>query len=285
MSVERPIHRFDPHPVAGVDRLAEEQPLELRIGGVPVAVLMSTPAMEAELALGFALTEGILLSPTELAEVVRSGEGDRFDLVLAPGVSIDPEQFRRNTYTTSSCGVCGKASIDAVRVAARPLPPGPILTPGLISSLPGRLSQAQPGFDATGGLHAAVLFSPEGDLLASAEDVGRHNAVDKTIGKLARKRWPFGEIVLAVSGRVSFEIVQKAAVVGIPMVVGVSAATSLAVDLAAELGLTLIGFARGESFVTYAGLERVADSYQIHTAATRSPLPPGVIIPSSVDRS
>jgi FdhD protein len=207
--------------------------------------------------MGFALTEGIVVSPTEVAGVERLVDGDRFRLVLAEGIEINPEQFRRSTYTTSSCGVCGKASIDAVRIAARPLPPGPVITAALLVSLPLRLAESQPTFAATGGLHAAGLFDHDGTLLAAAEDVGRHNATDKAIGALARQRWPLGEVILVVSGRVSFEIAQKAAVAGIPVVAGVSAASSLAVQLALELGMTLAGFVRDSGLVLYAGDDRV----------------------------
>lgn len=257
----RPVVRFGPNgsSTATEDALVVERPLELRLGDVPLAVLMCTPGDEEALALGFCLTEGILLSPGELAGVDEVGEGDRYALRLAEGVEVDPERFRRNAYTTSSCGVCGKASIDAVLVAARPLPAGPRLAPGLIASLPERLRSAQRAFDATGGLHAAGIFTAEGELLAVAEDVGRHNAVDKAIGLLAGQRWPLGEVVAVVSGRVSFEITQKAGVAGIPVVIGVSAASSLAAELADDLGMTVVGFARDERFVVYAGSERIVD--------------------------
>ncbi|HKX74443.1 MAG TPA: formate dehydrogenase accessory sulfurtransferase FdhD [Acidimicrobiia bacterium] len=240
------------------DTVVVEEPMEIRLGKVPLAVLMRTPGQEEDLCLGFAITEGIVLSPDEVAEVVTEGDGDRFGLRLAHGVMVDPEQFRRNTYTTSSCGVCGKASIDAVRVAARPLPLGPLVSSQFLSSLPERLRTAQPTFAATGGLHGAAIFDPGGELLASGEDVGRHNAADKAIGALARHRWPPGEVVMMVSGRVSFEIAQKAAVAGIPVVAGVSAASSLAVELADDLGMTLVGFLRDRRMVVYAGADRIA---------------------------
>jgi FdhD protein len=259
-STSRRVTRF----VEGVatsadDFLAVEQPLEIRLAGVPIAVLMRTPGMERELALGFGLTEGILLSPAEMSEVVRVEDGDRWEMVLAPGVHIDPEQFRRSVYTSSSCGVCGKASIDAVKITAHPLPAGPVVAPTLLHGLPGALLAMQRGFASTGGLHAAAIFDVDGRMLAWAEDIGRHNATDKAVGALAAKRWPLGEVLLQVSGRVSFEIAQKAAVAGIPIVLGVSAASSLAVELADDLGMTLVGFVRGEGFVVYAGEERVKD--------------------------
>lgn len=240
------------------DRVAAESPLELRLGSTPIAVLMRTPGLEQELATGFCLTEGILLDPRELKAVTRL-DGDRYVVELAEGVTVDPEQFRRNTYTTSSCGVCGKASIDAVRIAARPLPPGPVLTPSALPPMIERLRATQEIFDATGGLHGAAIVSDDGYVLAAAEDVGRHNATDKAIGMLARSRWPLGEVILVVSGRISFEIAQKAAVAGIPFVVGVSAASSLAIELAEELGLTLAGFVRGDSFVIYSGRGRLSE--------------------------
>lgn len=256
LAESRDVLRFGPPAVTARDEIAVERPLELRLGGVPIAVLMCSPGLEEALALGFCLTEGILVHPAELVTVDRIGEGDRFALVTAPGVHIDPEQFRRNAYTTSSCGVCGKASIDAVRVAARPLPAGPVLDPRFIAGLPELLRAGQTGFDTTGGLHAAGLISPAGEMLAFAEDVGRHNAVDKVIGLWAREQWPMGELILQVSGRVSFEIAQKAAVAGIPVVSGVSATSSLAVELAEETGMTLTAFARDGGFVVYAGGHR-----------------------------
>jgi FdhD protein len=254
----RPVTRFtDGRRVATDDQVAVEEPVEIRLGGIPIAVLMRTPGLERELALGFALTEGILLSPTELADVRQVDDGDRWELVLADGVEVDPEQFRRSVYTSSSCGVCGKASIDAVRITARPLPAGPLVRSGVVAALPERLLEVQTGFAETGGLHAAAIFDADGTVLTSAEDIGRHNATDKAIGALAARRWPLGEVMLQVSGRVSFEIAQKAAVAGIPVVLGVSAASSLAIDLAQDLGLTLIGFVRGGGFVVYAGEGRV----------------------------
>jgi FdhD protein len=255
---EVPVRRVSgPDITHATDRLVVEEPMEIRLGDVPLAVLMRTPGAEADLVTGFALTEGIVLSPTEVSGVIKLGDGDRFQLMLAAGVEVDPEQFRRSTYTTSSCGVCGKASIDAVRVAARPLPPGPVVAADLLISLPARLARAQPTFAATGGLHGAGIFDSAGDLLAAAEDIGRHNAADKAIGALARRRWPLGEVILMVSGRVSFEIAQKAAVSGIPVVAGVSAASSLAVDLARELGMTLAGFVRDAGMVVYTGEARL----------------------------
>jgi FdhD protein len=245
----------------GTDHLVTEAPLEMRLGTTPLAVLMRTPGDDADLLLGFAITEGIVLKPAEVhsvGPVAGDPEQNRWEVVLAEGVTIDPEQFRRNLYSSSSCGVCGKASIDALRVAAPEPPAGPVLEPAILLGLPATMRTVQQTFELTGGQHAAALFDSRGELLAVREDVGRHNAVDKVIGALVRKRWPIGEVVLLVSGRVSFEIVQKAAVAGIPVVGGVSAASSLAAETAEELGLTVIGFLRDESFNVYSGGHRVA---------------------------
>ena len=243
-----------------VDAVVAEAPVEFRLEGVPIAVLMRTPGHDVDLGIGFALTEGIALSPVEIDEVrgrAAESDGARYDLVLADGVTVDPEQFRRNLYTTSSCGVCGKASIDAVRVAALPLPVGPQLSADLLLSLTTRMEQGQQAFVETGGVHAAAVFDAAGKLLVLREDIGRHNAVDKAVGSLARERWPLGEVVLMVSGRVSFEMVQKAAVAGIPVICGVSAASSLAAELGDELGATVVGFLRPEGFNVYAGSSRI----------------------------
>jgi FdhD protein len=234
--------------------------VEFRLGGVPIAVLMRTPGRDLDLARGFLLTEGIVLSPEEVASIDRlagSENGDRYDVALADGVTVDAEQFRRNVYTSSSCGVCGKASIDAVLVACRMPPTGPIVAPEFLTSLPNRLRESQDQFTMTGSLHAAALFGADGGLLDIAEDVGRHNAVDKVIGAVSATTWPVGEVVLMVSGRVSFEITQKAAVAGIPFVAGVSGASSLAAELGQQTGVTVCGFVRGESFNVYSGRERI----------------------------
>ena len=238
------------------DHLAGEEPVEFRIDDTPIAVLMRTPGNEVPLALGFCLTEGILLSPAEFDGLEQLDEG-RFRIVLSDGVAVDPEQFRRNTYTTSSCGVCGKASIDAVLIASRPLPAGPKLDPASVGEAVEALRRVQPAFDLTGGLHGAAVRLANATMLGVAEDIGRHNAVDKAIGLAATTHWPIGEAMLVVSGRISFEIAQKAAVAGIPVVVGVSAASSLAVDLARDLGMTLIGFARDNRMVVYSGEHRI----------------------------
>lgn len=246
---------------ATTDELVEEEPVEFRLGGVPIAVLMRTPGEEEPLALGFALTEGIVLNPDEVASVSLvegSAEGDRYEIVLADGVTVDPEQFRRNLYTSSSCGVCGKASIDAVRVTARAIPKGPAISEATLRSLPAAMRLSQPVFGRTGSIHAAAAFTPAGELMGIAEDVGRHNAVDKLVGALSRNLWPLTDHVLVVSGRLSFEMVQKAAVSGIPIIAGISGASSLAVDLGEELGMTVVGFLSEAGFNVYCGDERIS---------------------------
>ena len=242
------------------DVLTTEGPVEFRLGGVPVAVLMRTPGRDEQLGLGFVISEGIVLGPEEVTgiqPVEGSENGDRYDIILADGVKIDPEQFRRNVFASSSCGVCGKASIDAVLIACRTPPEGPIVSPRYVTELPVKMREAQKQFEITGALHAAAAFTPAGELLVLEEDVGRHNAVDKVIGSLAATRWPFGEVVLAVSGRIGFEITQKAAVAGIPFIAGVSGASSLASELGVQTGVTVIGFVRKDTFNVYSGHERV----------------------------
>ena len=252
----RSVTRFRGGPVVTDDVLVVEEPLEIRFDGTPLAVVMRTPGDDASLALGFALTEGIVTRPGAIDEVVELGEG-RLDLVPAEGVRVDPAQFQRNFYSTSSCGVCGKASIDAIRVAGARPPTGPEVSAEILLGLPPRLLERQAAFRSTGGLHAAAAFTPAGEIVAVAEDVGRHNAVDKVIGRLAREGWPLPPLGLLVSGRVSFEITQKAAVAGVSLVCGVSAASSLAVDLAAEFGMTVVGFLRDDGFTVYTGEQRI----------------------------
>lgn len=243
------------------DLLPAEEPVEFRLSGIPIAVLMRTPGHDEELARGFCLTEGIIVRPSELAEIQVlpgvDGAG-RYELVLEDGLSVDAERFRRNLYSTSSCGVCGKASIDAVRVASPRLPDGPVVESAQLGAYMDVMRESQSGFIESGGLHAAAAFDVNGEMLALREDVGRHNAMDKLIGYLSKQRWPLGELVVTVSGRVSFELVQKAAVAGLSVLAGVSAATSLAVDLADELGLTLAGFVRTGGFNIYTHEQRIS---------------------------
>ena len=252
----RRVVRFRDQVESVSDELVVEEPMEVRMSGEPLAVVMRTPGHDAELALGFAITEGIVTGPADVREVVDLGMG-RWELMLAEGVEIDVERFKRNFYSTSSCGVCGKASIDAIRVAQTFPPDGPVVSSRVIMSLPDKLLERQSAFHVTGGLHAAAAFLPTGDLVAVREDVGRHNATDKLIGHLAGSAWPLEPMGLMVSGRVSFEIVQKAAVAGISMVCGVSAASSLAVELAEEFNMTVVGFLRDEGFTVYADNGRI----------------------------
>jgi len=251
------------------DTLAGEEPLELRVGGQSLAVTMRTPGADFDLAAGFLVSEGVISRQEELAAMrYCAGAGDDginrynvLDLTLAAGVAPPDRNVARAFFTTSSCGLCGKASIDAVRTYSRyEVRDDPLLvSPSLLASLPDRLRSAQTVFEKTGGLHAAALFDGEtGDLLALREDVGRHNAVDKVVGwALCNARLPLRGAILMVSGRASFELVQKAVMAGIPMLCAVSAPSSLAVDLAEEMGLTLVGFLRGTSMVVYVGEDRV----------------------------
>lgn len=240
------------------DLVATEEPLEIRLGDTPLAVTMRTPGDDEDLVCGFLLTEGILLSPAEVARIERAGRRDesRVAVVLADDVAVDASRFQRNMFVSSSCGICGKGSIEAVRIVARPAREFTVRR-AVVASLTARLRRQQPTFEETGGLHAAGVFDLEGNALAVREDVGRHNAVDKAIGAAAREDFPLPPALLVVSGRQSFEIVQKAAVVGIGGVVGVSAPSSLAVELARELDMLLVGFARGERFNVYAGERRI----------------------------
>jgi FdhD protein len=238
------------------DHLVVEEPVEIRLDGTPLAVVMRTPGNDAELALGFCITEGIVTGPDQVAAVEDLGEG-RWEVRVGSGVNVDPGQFQRNFYATSSCGVCGKASIDAIRVTGAFPPAGPEVSRDVLLGLPDRLIEMQPAFRSTGGIHAAAAFEEDGTLAAVREDVGRHNAVDKLVGHFAATRWPIRQLGLLVSGRVSFEIVQKAAVAGLSLVCGVSAASTLAVELAEELDMTVVGFLRPTGFTLYTGEHRV----------------------------
>jgi len=237
---------------AAGDVVAVEEPLELRIGGTPVAVTMRTPGHDEELALGFALTEGLhpvgARVPDDLA--VNAIELD------APG--FDLGRVQRSFYTSSSCGVCGKGALEAVAVEAPRVESDLRVPSALVVTLPERLRQAQAAFEATGGLHATGLFSSEGELLCVREDVGRHNALDKVVGRaFLDGLLPLSRSILCVSGRLSFELVQKAAVAGCPLLVAVGAPSSLAVELGADRGLTLCGFVRGGSLNVYTETWRI----------------------------
>jgi len=250
------------------DTVTAEEPLEVRVSGRALAVTMRTPGDDFDLALGFLLTEGLIAGADDVATLMHcldEGEDGRptynvVDVVLRPGVALPDVSLERSFYTTSSCGVCGKASIDAVRVRstydvrADTTP----LAPQLLAALPDALREHQKVFDRTGGLHAAGLFTADGELLAVREDVGRHNAVDKLVGWAAREqRLPLTGCVLMVSGRASFELTQKALMAGIPCLAAVSAPSSLAVQLATESGMTLVGFLRPPRMTVYAGAGRL----------------------------
>jgi len=235
---------------------AVEDPMEIRLGDAPLAVTMRTPGDDEDLVRGFLLTEGILLSPEEITGIRRVDEG-RVSVRLRPGLQIDPEQFRRNMFVSSSCGICGKASIEQVHLMAGPAPAFRVEV-DVVQALTNELRKSQPTFDATGGLHAAGVYTIGGEPLSVREDVGRHNAVDKAIGGASLVSWPLPPSILVVSGRQSFEIVQKAAVVGIGGIVGVSAPSSLAIDLAQQIGMLLVGFSRGGACNVYSGVERLS---------------------------
>ena len=253
-------------PARRPDTLAGEEPLEIRVDRRPLAVTMRTPGHDLDLALGFLLTEGIIGS----ADDVRTAQlcaGDQepntynvADVVLAAGVPAPAADPTRNFYTTSSCGVCGKASIDAVRVRSPYRTDADPVTvdAATLTTLPATLGRAQRTFAVTGGLHAAGLFTPAGELVVVREDVGRHNAVDKLVGWAVReRRLPLSGHVLLVSGRASFELVQKASLAGVPILAAVSAPSTLAVELAEEIGLTLVGFLRGTSMNVYTRPDRI----------------------------
>jgi FdhD protein len=234
------------------DRVAVEEPLEIRINGRAVAVTMRTPGHDEELALGFCLSEGLRPAAARLPDDLAANAVE----VDAPG--FDPGRLARSFYTSSSCGVCGKGALEAVAVEAPRVESELRLAADLVGSLPARLRDAQAGFEATGGLHATGLFSADGDLVCVREDVGRHNALDKVIGWAFREgRLPLADSVLCVSGRLSFELVQKAAVAGCPMLVAVGAPSSLAIELAADRGVTLCGFVRDGRMNVYCESWRV----------------------------
>jgi len=261
---------------AALDRVVVEAPLELRVGGKPLTVVMRTPGHDEELARGFLYSEGMIGSLADLLFVRRpegltGDEADNvLDLMLAPppvslgglGKSTAPQRpaFERSFVASSSCGVCGKTSIAQLAITS-PLVQSPLrVSRAILSSLPERLRASQAVFRETGGLHASAIFDAQGEPLAAREDVGRHNALDKLIGwALAEARLPLSAGILMVSGRVSFEILQKAIVAGLPVVAAVSAPSSLAVDLAERFGVTLVGFLRGASMNVYAHAERVVD--------------------------
>jgi FdhD protein len=269
VTVRRPVLRLSPNGSRQrPDALAAEEPLELRVNGTPLTVTMRTPGDDVELAHGFLLTEGVIGAVEDVATarycagatVDGQNTYNVLDVALAPHVPDPDASVQRNFYTTSSCGVCGKAALDAVKLATRFAPGSDSgrVRPETLSALPDQLRNRQKVFESTGGLHAAGLFTMDGEALAVREDVGRHNAVDKVAGwALLNGRVPLSGCILMVSGRASFELVQKAAMAGVPVLAAVSAPSSLAVDLAEEQGITLVGFLRGESMNVYTGAQRI----------------------------
>ncbi|MGB9073687.1 MAG: formate dehydrogenase accessory sulfurtransferase FdhD [Terriglobales bacterium] len=246
------------------DCLVAEEPLEIRVGETPLSVTMRTPGHDLELTAGFLFTEGLIERREQIVSLEygktksQQASGNVVQVQLT-GTSLEPEQSRRNFFMTSSCGICGKASIEAVKAHGIRRPnPSFVLDPVVLCTFPDTLKAAQSIFDRTGGLHAAGLFDAQGKLVVLREDVGRHNAVDKVVGwALLAGRLPLADYALMVSGRGGFEIIQKALLAGVPLLASVSAPSSLAVRLAREFGLTLVGFLRGRRFLVYSGEERL----------------------------
>jgi FdhD protein len=240
--------------------MAIEEPLEIRLGRAPVAVTMRTPGHDAELAVGFLLTEGIIRTLDDITQIAgpERRQPNVIKVKLRRELRLDRTRLNRYFHTNSSCGLCGKTTLASISVKSKTVAGGPSIAPSLLYSLPAKLRDEQETFDETGGLHAAALFDAGGNLRFVREDVGRHNAVDKVIGAaLMKKEFPLDEKILLVSGRASFEILQKALVARIPLVAAVSAPSSLAVALARKFKMTLVGFLRGESCNIYAGAERI----------------------------
>jgi FdhD protein len=243
------------------DDLAEEEPLEIRVRGRAISVTMRTPGHDTELAAGFLLTEGIIHAPQDVLRAEhcdRNENGNVLNVLLAPEVPVDFQRLTRHVFASSSCGLCGKASIDSVRGQFPPIQSDMVLDADLLASLPQQMRAAQETFQRTGGLHAAAIFDSSGKLLVLREDVGRHNAVDKVVGHcLMRGPFPLDRHVLLVSGRSSFEIMQKSLAARLPVVAAVSAPSSLAATFAKESGQTLIGFLRDRRMNVYAHSQRI----------------------------
>jgi FdhD protein len=245
------------------DWVVVEEPLEIRVQGEPLAVIMRTPGHDIELVAGFSLTEGVVASFDAIATIRQcptgdTGESNVVDVTLAPGGGFDPGRLRRNLMASAACGLCGKASLEALATQARPVAAGPRVRREVLTALPSTLLSAQESFGRTGALHAAGLFEPGGRLRVCREDVGRHNAVDKVVGRMALDGLGTGDSILLVSGRTSFEILQKAAVAGIPIVCAISGPTTLAVETARAFNVTLINFVRGADMNIATCPERVA---------------------------
>lgn len=238
-----------------VDRIAVEEPLQITVDGVAVAVTMRTPGHDEELAAGFLLTEGVVSARGEIRRI--EPEGNRVLVFLADGVEVDFTKLTRHVFSASSCGLCGKAAIEAITTSRSPLEPGAVFSAEVLLAAPEKLLAEQESFSRTGGMHAAGLFASDGTLLVAREDVGRHNAVDKVLGRALMEGCVGESCFLLVSGRVSFEIMQKALAGGIPLVAAISAPSSLAVKFARESEQALVGFLRPPGFKVYAGAERL----------------------------
>ena len=247
------------------DATAVEEPLEIRVRGRSIAITMRTPGHDDELAAGFLITENLIHQRRDITEIAhcREGEaaqlGNTLNVFLSPEVEVDFAQLTRHFFTSSSCGLCGKASIESIHQHFPVINCDATLSPKTLSGLPDKLRTAQPTFDQTGGLHAAGIFSLEGHLIAGREDIGRHNAVDKVIGYAFLDQRDLSQSILLVSGRASFEIMQKALAARIPIIAAVSAPSSLAVEFASESCQTLVGFLRDETMNIYTGVQRVRE--------------------------
>lgn len=250
------------------DQVVVEEPLEIRVADETMAVTMRTPGNDRELTLGFLFAEGVIASAADVGSVAHCGRpdqegyGNTINVVPGAGVSLDLDKLaatRRGTLTTSACGVCGRRSVKDVQDRCRPVAPGPIVAFTMIANAINALRGYQPNFARTGGIHAAALLDESGEVLAAFEDIGRHNAVDKAVGALFLAGKLSSAAMLAVSGRASFEIIQKAAAAGVPIVASVSAASTLAIDLAKATGITLAGFVRGGAMTVYTHPERIRE--------------------------
>ena len=257
------ILRWDGESVREVrDELAQEEPLEIRVNDRPVSVTMRTPGNDFELAAGFLLSEGMIRAASDVARIAfcgKNADANVLNITLAPGVSVDFERLTRHVFGSSSCGLCGKATIDSVRAQFPPVESSLRIDPDLIASLPDKMREAQTTFARTGGLHASAIFDADGKFIVLREDVGRHNALDKVLGHcLLKGIFPLDRHILVVSGRTSFEIMQKALAGRIPVIAAVSAPSSLAARFARESGQTLIGFLRGRRMNVYSHPNRIA---------------------------
>ncbi len=269
MIESRPVWKLNGgEPVRIEDDLVVEEPLEIRVRGRSIAVTMRTPAsadqrgtQDAELAAGFLLSEGLIASADDIARIdpcTRTSDGNIINVFLAPGINIDLDRLSRHVFSSSSCGVCGKATLESLHQHFAPIRSDLFIEPATLNALPAKLRAAQACFARTGGLHAAALFDEAGNLSQVREDIGRHNAVDKVLGHaLLQRMTPLNRHGLLVSGRVSFEIIQKALAAGVPIVAAISAPSTLAVDLAETSGMTLVGFLRDGRMNLYCGEARI----------------------------